>query len=136
MDDDWNDIDKLLDEKIIPLVIAAVEAGEFFDDSTKISAGEAYVQELLNGRPRRFQKAFRMPRYTYLKLEKVFKEKTSLKGSDTISIAQKFAMFMWVVGQGATNRDVQEQFQHSGDTVSRCFHQVLDSLFVVHGHYV
>lgn len=73
MDDDWKDFDKLLDDEIIPLVIvavAAVAAGVEELASTKISAGEAYVQELLDGRPRRFQKAFRMPRYTYLKLEK------------------------------------------------------------------
>jgi hypothetical protein len=29
---------------------------------------------------------------------------------------------------GASNRQVQERFAHSGETISRCFHKVLEAL--------
>jgi hypothetical protein len=35
------------------------------------------------------------------------------------------AMFLVVVGHGVGNRMIQERFQHSGETVSRHFHDVL-----------
>lgn len=39
-------------------------------------------------------------------------------------------MFIYIVGYKYTNREVQKRFQHSGDTVSYCFQQVLKvSLF-------
>jgi hypothetical protein len=34
-------------------------------------------------------------------------------------------MLLWTVARGASNRDVREQFQRSGETVSRYFHLVL-----------
>ncbi|KAK9257738.1 hypothetical protein V1519DRAFT_456633 [Lipomyces tetrasporus] len=37
-------------------------------------------------------------------------------------------MFLWTMNEGASNRVVQEMFSHSGETVSRCFHEVLDAL--------
>lgn len=47
-------------------------------------------------------------------------------------------MFVDTVGWGTTNQGVQERFQHSGDTVSRYFHEVLDALveMQMHKHYV
>ena len=37
-------------------------------------------------------------------------------------------MFLWTVAHSASNRDAQEQFQHSGETVSRYFHEVLEAI--------
>ena len=37
-------------------------------------------------------------------------------------------MFLFTIAVGASNRQVQEIFQHSGKTVSRCFKEVLKSL--------
>lgn len=49
---------------------------------------------------------------------------------------QKLAMFLYVVGEGASNRAVQEKFQHSGNTVSHIFHEVLNSLMHLHAKIV
>lgn len=137
----WDEYDDEVEGEIIPLILANVvdESSHHYEKQavhTSILTGESYVQKLLKGHPRAFQRTFRMPRYTYRKLEEFFENNTDLEASDTISIAQKFAMFIWIVGKGASNRDVQDRFQHSGDTVSRCFHQVLKALLIVHQHYV
>ncbi|KAF0728661.1 hypothetical protein Ae201684_013619 [Aphanomyces euteiches] len=36
-------------------------------------------------------------------------------------------IFLYIVGEGASNRSAQERFQHSGDTISKVFHQVLSA---------
>ena len=41
-------------------------------------------------------------------------------------------MFLQIVGEGASNRMVQERFQHSGKTVSSVFHEVLEILLILH----
>jgi hypothetical protein len=50
-----------------------------------------------------------------------------------MSVIKKVAMFLFTIAVGASNRQVQERFQHSGETISRCFKEVLKSLclFVV-----
>ena len=35
-----------------------------------------------------------------------------------ITIEEQVAMFLFTVARSASNRDVQERFQHSGETVS------------------
>jgi hypothetical protein len=41
-------------------------------------------------------------------------------------------MFLWTVNEGPSNRVVQERFSHSGETISRCFHEVLEALLLLH----
>jgi hypothetical protein len=45
-----------------------------------------------------------------------------------MSFIEKVSMFLSTIAVGASNREVQERFQHSGETVSRCFKEVLKSL--------
>jgi adenosyl cobinamide kinase/adenosyl cobinamide phosphate guanylyltransferase len=40
-------------------------------------------------------------------------------------------MFLWTCNIGASNRQVQERFAHSGETISRCFHEVLEALLLL-----
>jgi hypothetical protein len=51
-----------------------------------------------------------------------------LKPSRRMSIIEKMVMFLYTKAVGALNREVQERFQHSGETVSRCIKEVLKSL--------
>jgi hypothetical protein len=37
----------------------------------------------------------------------------------TVSVEEAVAIFLYIVGRGASNRDAQERFQHSGETISR-----------------
>ncbi|WCJ39611.1 hypothetical protein M5689_020588 [Euphorbia peplus] len=43
-----------------------------------------------------------------------------------MSVLEKVGIFVWILSKGASNRDAQERFQHSGETVSRIFKEVLD----------
>ena len=45
-------------------------------------------------------------------------------------------MFLATTGHGIANRGIQERFQHSEETISRCFHEVLNALVLMHAHYV
>ncbi len=45
-------------------------------------------------------------------------------------------MFLATTGHTTTNCGIQERFQHSGETVSRCFHKVLNAFVLMHTHYI
>ncbi|KAL4564387.1 hypothetical protein LXL04_028451 [Taraxacum kok-saghyz] len=51
-----------------------------------------------------------------------------LKQSRRISVKEKVALFLYALALGLSNRDVGERFQRSGETVSRAFHDVLESI--------
>ena len=40
---------------------------------------------------------------------------------DRISTLEKVGLFVYLISKRASNRDAQERFQHSGETVSRIF---------------
>lgn len=84
--------------------------------------GEQWVQDVLNGHPRRCQEQIRMSASVFLSLEKWIGAHTEIRNSrhhKGISIMQKLVIFLWITGHGASNRDAQERFQHSGQTISR-----------------
>ena len=56
---------------------------------------------------------------------------SELQGSRTSggpSIKEKIVMFLWTCNVGASNRQVQERFAYSRETISRCFHEVMEAL--------
>ena len=105
---------------------------------TSSLGGKDYIQELITtAHPRRCQKVFRMPLETFLVLRNWLTEYTPLKEScKHFSVQQKLTMFLYIAGKGAFNHTVQEKFQHSGDTVSHVFHEVLSSLLYLHAETV
>ena len=53
-------------------------------------------------------------------------------GANHFSVYQKLAIFLQIVGKRDCNRDLQENFQHSGVTISLVFHEVLNALLILH----
>jgi hypothetical protein len=43
-------------------------------------------------------------------------------------VFEKVRIFLYTIALGASNRKVQERFQHSGETISRYFNEVLKSV--------
>ena len=43
-------------------------------------------------------------------------------------ILEKFGLFVYIHSKGASNRDAGECFQHSDETISRVFKEVLDAI--------
>jgi len=77
-----------------------------------------------------------MPSATFKKLAQWVKEKGLLQETRNISIEEQLAIFLKIVGEGASNRTAQDRFQHSGDTISRHFHHVLDALIHLYTEFV
>ncbi|KAI8573484.1 hypothetical protein RHMOL_Rhmol01G0281200 [Rhododendron molle] len=94
---------------------------------TSALTGQAWVTELEEGNPKRMYQSFRMSK-NFFSLVHQLEHNYGLQISERISVAEQVVIFLWIMGQRATNRNVQERFQHSGDTISRQFHNVLNAL--------
>src|SRR5690349_5838880 len=86
---------------------------------TSSLSGKAWVTELLHGNPRRFRNQMRMQRETFSTIIHIMLEKGVLGPSRHVSVEEKFAIFLYVVGQNASNRQTQERFQRSGWTITK-----------------
>jgi hypothetical protein len=53
-----------------------------------------------------------------------------------MSVEEQLAIFLKIVGENASNRMVQDRFQHSGDTISRVFNRVLNAIVQLHPEVV
>jgi len=54
--------------------------------------------------------------------------KYGLQSTRNKSIVEKVGIFIYTLAMGASNRDVGERFQHSSETISRAFHEVLEAI--------
>ena len=77
-----------------------------------------------------------MKREVFQYLCSELQSKGGLYLSKHIAVDKKLVMFLWTVARAASNRDVQECFQHSGETVSRHFHEVLNAVNVLVPEYI
>ena len=66
---------------------------------------------------------FRMDTSTLLSLCSDLETKYGLKPSRRMSVIEEVSIFLYTISLGASNRKVQERFQHSGETV--CIKKVL-----------
>ncbi|XP_052301365.1 protein ALP1-like [Populus trichocarpa] len=98
------------------------------DDVDDDSDGMRWLSEVLRGHWKRSVNMFRMDATTLLSLCTELETHHGLKPSRKMSVIEKVLMFLFTIAVGASNRQVQERFQHSGETISRCFKEVLKSL--------
>jgi hypothetical protein len=83
-------------------------------------SGEAWVQELLHGHPGRFHDNLGMSKYVFRKLVQELQVYAGLHDSRYITKEEQIAIFLHLCRTGAVTRDIQERFQHSADTISKC----------------
>ena len=80
--------------------------------------GAEYTDFLISGNPHCCRSMLRMDASTF----KLLALKLSHLDHDPVckrlSIYEQLAIFMFIVGQGASNRQAQDRFQHSGETIS------------------
>ena len=96
--------------------------------TSSLSGGE-YINEVMTCRnPRRIQEVLRMKLEVFQFLCSELQNKGGLAPSGHIGVEEQVAMFLYAIAHSHTNREVQERFQHSGETVSRHFHAVLQAL--------
>jgi len=95
------------------------------------NTGMRWLIEILNGHWVCYVNMFRMDTDTLKSLSFELETMYGLKPSKRMSVIEKVCMFLYTLALGASNREVQERFQHSGETVSRNFNEVLRSVCVL-----
>jgi len=104
---------------------------------TSALSGEAWTREILNSRPTRFVEICRMDKRAFsILLTKLTENGTLSVGPSRVSREQSLMIFLYIVGQNVSNRNVQERFQHSGETISRHFNTVLSGLLLLQNDYI
>jgi hypothetical protein len=84
-----------------------------------ILTGHAWVRELLSGHPRRFHNMMGLSKPVFRRLLHELGGYAGLVHSRYISSEEQLAIFLRMCHTGGTNRDMQERFQHSADTISK-----------------
>nr|KYP66301.1 hypothetical protein KK1_012589 [Cajanus cajan] len=59
-----------------------------------------------------------------------------LRASKRMRVEEMVAIFLNMVGHGVGNRMLQERFQHSGETISRHIHKVLNACLKLCVEYI
>ncbi|XP_038678359.1 uncharacterized protein LOC119979800 [Tripterygium wilfordii] len=85
--------------------------------------GAKWVAEILHGHPDRCYETFRMKKKIFRDLCYQLRDKYMLRTSNYVQIPKMVGMFLFTLGHCAGNRLVHECFKHSGETVSRMFHE-------------
>lgn len=88
-----------------------------------------WLIEVLEGNESCCHNMFKMEKRVFIMLLNDLVSNEGLKGSRNISPAEILGMFMYALGHGVGNRNVQECFQRSGKTVSRYFGEMLDIVY-------
>jgi hypothetical protein len=101
-----------------------------------ILTGALYYQEIMSTPSlSRFRELARMDKPTFQALLTRLLATNKLKHSRNICAGQKLMMFLYsLTGKG--NRDIQERWQHSGETVSRIIHEVSESILFIQADYI
>ena len=131
MADFWAEHDRMVEEELFPLMaqILGTQAAPLYGKipaRTSSLSGARYVEEIIEGaNPHTIQERFRMPLRCFEALETTMLENSWLSSSKYVGITEKLAIFLAGVGCGYSNRELQDRFQHSGDTISHIFNEVL-----------
>ncbi|XP_024959029.1 uncharacterized protein LOC112500004 [Cynara cardunculus var. scolymus] len=94
-------------------------------DNTSALSGYAYTQELLTGPSTQCQELMRLSREAYILLCNHFRQRNWVKDSRYVSVEEKMAMFLMMIGHNERYRVIKRRFQRSTRTVHVCFHEVL-----------
>ena len=90
-----------------------------------VVTGHAYTQDLIHGCPKQCYDMMRLSQEAFVLLCNHFTQRNWLQHSRTISIEEKMAIFLHVIGHNERFRAVKARFQHSIQTIHQCFHEVL-----------
>ncbi|XP_016195468.1 putative nuclease HARBI1 [Arachis ipaensis] len=95
---------------------------------TSTQTGNKWLKEILEGNNSRCCIIFRMEKDIFKRLCYDLETNYGLCASRRISAAETLAIFLFVLGGGNSNKSTKERFQHSGETISRKFEEVLQAV--------
>ncbi|GKV15184.1 hypothetical protein SLEP1_g25986 [Rubroshorea leprosula] len=136
---DMNDVERALideDEEECQMIVSMVGSINWYylnyvnkePCMNSLQTGYIWLLEIIRENDTRCINMFRMDKNTLISLCNDLQSNYGLEASRRISVIEKVCMFLYTLALGASNRQVQERFQHSGETVSRSFHEVLKAM--------
>ena len=119
---------------LMGIMPAIVERTKTCPSRNSALSGAQYYKEILEtDNQNRFREVARMDKPTFIKL--LIYLKPNLTSSTKICYGQRVMIFLYTIS-GKTNRDAQERWQHSGDTISKIIHEVAKSLIIIQKEFV
>lgn len=127
-----DDFDLELDE----MELVAAAAGYYYYNSVASqpcpslspSRGSGFMTEVLNGHDDLCREMFRMDKHIFHKLCNTLRQRGMLRDTPGVMIEEQLGIFLNIIGHNERNRVIQERFQHSGETISRHFNNVLKAI--------
>lgn len=99
--------------------------------------GQEYTNELLEtAHPRRVKECLRMNIDIFEKLCRKLRKYGGLRDTRRSTVEHQVHIFLYIVSTDSSNRTAQEHFQHSGDTISKYFHCVLEGILQLEHAYI
>ncbi|XP_028762826.1 protein ALP1-like [Neltuma alba] len=95
---------------------------------TSALTGREFVNELMQGSGTTCYELLRMERACFISLCNELRTKGYLEDSRGVMLEEKVAMFLYIIGHNLRQRVVSDRFQHSTETISRHFKEVLRSV--------
>ncbi|XVF16905.1 hypothetical protein REPUB_Repub10bG0071300 [Reevesia pubescens] len=126
-----DDLDLELDE----MELVAAAAGYYYFNSitrqvhcSSSPSGSGFMNEVLEGPDDVCCEMLRMDKHVFHKLCSTLRHRGMLRDTAGVMIEEQLAIFLNIVGHNERNRVIQERFQHSGETISRHFNNVLKAI--------
>ncbi|KAL5566317.1 hypothetical protein UlMin_029481 [Ulmus minor] len=127
-----DDLDLELDEMEL---IAAAAGYCYYNSITRQPSrslsprrGCGFMTQVLNGHDDVFREMFRMDKHIFHKLCAILRQRGMLRDTAGVLIEEQLGIFLNIIGHNERNRVIQERFQHSGETISRHFNNVLKAV--------
>lgn len=98
--------------------------------------GDVWIKELLSSTGPQCHENLRMNPECFHILRDTFRHRNLLQSRRLLSIDEQIAMFLHTLAHSVTNRVTANRFNHSGETVSRYFHEVLNAICKVYPNYI
>ncbi|CAI0401885.1 unnamed protein product [Linum tenue] len=89
------------------------------------------MTQVLDGPHELCREMFRMDKHVFHKLCSILRQRGLLRDTCGVMIEEQLAIFLNIIGHNERNRVIQERFQHSGETISRYFNNVLKVLLII-----
>ncbi|XP_020110243.1 uncharacterized protein LOC109725462 [Ananas comosus] len=103
---------------------------------TRPFTGHQFICDILNGHPDRGYNHFRMTTTIFIALRDELVGRGLITSTRNMTADEQLAIFLFCVGHGVANRVLAETFQHSGETISRHFNNVLRGIVMLKDDYV
>ncbi|KAM0892618.1 hypothetical protein ACQ4PT_025618 [Festuca glaucescens] len=103
---------------------------------TSVLTGARRLTEILDGHEDLCKRHFRMAIEIFQALVKKLRERDRLVDGRDVSVEEQVAIFLYALAKNATNDTLADWFQHSAQTISFYFGQVLDAITKLSNVYI